>query len=119
MKLTKLLSVAILLLVLPLVSTAGINHELGFRFHVDTNGAFRPTIERITVTGVRPGSPAASQGLAVGDRIVEADGVKILGAPVERTSLLLGETRPSGRLFLKVMRNNGVVFHVDLVAGTQ
>src|SRR5690606_18681487 len=119
MKFIKRLLVAALLLGLSFASAAGINNELGFKFHVHTDGTFRPTIERITVTGVSPGSPAAAWGLRIGDRIVEANGVKILGAPVERTSLMIGNTGPGERLILKVVRNNGVTFHVDLVAGSR
>lgn len=109
----------LLLLALPLIANAAFNQRFGFQFHVYTDGTFRPTIQHIVVTSVRPGSAAAAGGMMVGDRIVEANGVKILGAPVERTSLMIGNTGPGERLLLKVVRNNGVTFHVDLVAGSR
>lgn len=118
LKRSLLFPLACLLLLLPLTSQAAVNNGLGFRAHVEADGTFRPRLVRVTVTSVRRGSPAAAAGLTVGDQIIEANGVTILGAPVLRTSKLISETAPGEFLLLTVKRGPGIVINIPLVAGS-
>lgn len=58
-----------------------------------------------TVMKVYPGTPAAGAGVQVGDRIVEVDGQKVTGLPLDRvTARLLG---PQGTTIHVVMARHG------------
>ncbi len=52
----------------------------GLKLNVDADGFFNPIVRSITIEMVDPGSPAAKAGLAVGDAVVEVQGVKVVGA---------------------------------------
>lgn len=71
------------------------------------------TIQRLTVTAVTPGSPAAAGGLQVGDEMVEVDGVAVAGKKAREIGPMVrkaeGETlrllmrRPDGETYTAVL----------------
>jgi C-terminal processing protease CtpA/Prc len=78
-------------------------------------GSFaNPVVESITLTKVVPGSPAAQKGLAVGDQVMEIEGVAIAGRkPTELQHLTQKSVGQSMRLRLK--KTNGKSYAVVMV----
>jgi S1-C subfamily serine protease len=72
-----------------------------------------PVVESIKLTKIIPGSPAAQKGLAVGDRVMEIDGVVIAGRKVKElqplTQKSVGQSmhlrlkKPSGQSYTVVL----------------
>jgi len=75
---------AALLLALPLVCSAQEKGWFGFEIKADTQGfSFNPTLRAVSVKQVTAASPAANAGMAVGDAIVEVQGIKVEGAKAD------------------------------------
>jgi C-terminal processing protease CtpA/Prc len=73
-----------------------------------------PVVESVTLTKVVPGSPAAQKGLAVGDQVMEIEGVAIAGRkPTELQRLAQKSVGQSMRLRLK--KTNGKSYAVVMV----
>jgi C-terminal processing protease CtpA/Prc len=73
-----------------------------------------PVVESVTLTKVVPGSPAAQKGLAVGDQVMEIEGVAIAGRkPTELQRLAQKSVGQSMRLRLK--KTNGRSYAVVMV----
>jgi S1-C subfamily serine protease len=73
-----------------------------------------PVVESIKLTQITPGSPAAQKGLAVGDWVMEIDGVVIGGRKVKELQPLIQKSvGQSMRLRLK--KPNGKSYTVVLV----
>lgn len=68
-------------LLFSVAASAGETGFVGFGILVDLEGLFlNPTLKTVTVNKVVPKSPAEKAGLAVGDQIVEVEGMKVQGA---------------------------------------
>jgi S1-C subfamily serine protease len=73
-----------------------------------------PVLESVKLLKITPGSPAAQKGLAVGDRVIEIDGVVISGRKVKELQPLTKKSvGQSMRLRLK--KTNGQSYTVVLV----
>ena len=89
---------------------------LGFGIEVDGSGFFlNPTIESVTVTSIATPSPAASAGIAIKDRIIEADGHPVVGAKARDLEPLL-KKKVGEIIRLRLRRPNGDEYAVTLVA---
>jgi C-terminal processing protease CtpA/Prc len=69
---------------------------LGLTLDIKAAGLLRPSVQRVTVRRVTPGSPAARAGLLRGDEITSIDGMPVAGMPAARFSTLMAcdaETR--------------------------
>ena len=68
-------------LLFSVAASAGETGFVGFGILVDLEGFFlNQTLKTVTVNKVVPESPAEKAGLAVGDQIVEVEGMKVQGA---------------------------------------
>lgn len=87
----------------------------GFAFSADADGWLHPVVKSITVTQVFPDSPAAHAGLAVGDSVVEVQGIAVAGGSASELQAALkkaaGET-----LRLKIRHGGGEPREVSMVA---
>ncbi|MEO8779000.1 MAG: PDZ domain-containing protein [Rhodanobacter sp.] len=90
--------------------------RLGFGTQVSVSGFFSPTLEKIKVTTVTAGSPAAAAGLKPGDYIVAVDGKPVSGAPARAMASQFKNLQPGQHVLLKLERGHAVV-NADLVAG--
>ena len=90
----------------------------GFAANIDVDGMLRPTVQSIRIDTVVAGSPAASQGLATGDYVVEAEGLAVPGCNARelqaRMEKHVGET-----LHLRLKRTSGEVYSANLVAAAK
>ena len=98
------------------LATAGERGYFGFNLSIKTSGfMLNPTLERINIVGVAPGSPAATNGVAVNDEILKMEGVAIAGRKAKELKSLaardVGQT-----LNLEMKRPDGSVYRVSLVA---
>ncbi len=68
----------------------------GLKLNVEADGVLHPIVHSIKVEKVWPASPAAQAGLAVGDVVVEIQGLKVDGAKADELkkamSKKVGET---------------------------
>ena len=88
---------------------------IGIGIAVDADGFFNPTVNAVTVSKVTPGSPAAAQGIAIGDTVVEYEGVVVKGRKARELEPLM--QRPVGKTVkMRLKRPNGELYDVALVA---
>jgi S1-C subfamily serine protease len=73
-------------------------------------------LESVTVSVVRPGSPASSAGLLVGDQLAEINGHKIQGGLAGQYLKIMQSLRPGDTVLLKVVRG-GEVLELTVVVG--
>lgn len=108
--------VAIALLCWSAVAGAGERGFFGYGLSVTGKGfPLNPTIKRVTIASVVPGSPAARGGLVVGDEIVKAEGVAVAGKK-GRELQTLARREVGQTLRLELKRPSGEVYTVALVA---
>lgn len=87
----------------------------GFALNAETQGFFSPTITRLTIDKVLPGTPAERAGIRAGDRIVEVEGKPVAGS--KALDLKASATRlPGQTLHLTLRHADGQVFHAAMVA---
>ncbi len=88
---------------------------LGFAAKVDADGLFSPTLKTVHIQSLQPGLPAALAGVAVGDSILEVDGIKVAGAPAGAMAARM-KKKPGESVQLKLSRPSGETYVVTLVA---
>ena len=110
------IALAIALLLSSAVALAGERGYFGFSPAVSGKGFFlNPTVTRIAIDKVAPGTPAARGGLRAGDEIVKIEGVAVAGQ--KGKALQAAATREVGQtLNLELKRPNGERYTVALVA---
>ena len=110
------LAFAIALLLWSGSALAGERGYFGFVPAVSGNGFFlNPTVTRIAIDKVAPGTPAAKGGLRAGDEIVKIEGVAVAGQ--KGKALQAAATREVGQtLNLELKRPSGERYSVALVA---
>ena len=90
----------------------------GFTVNADVDGFFSPVLRSITVISVSPDSPAASRGLAAGDKIAGVEGIAVAGHAAKEIQVALhkaiGET-----LQLRLTRANGESYLATLTAAAK
>lgn len=92
--------------------------RLGFAVEVETSGFFlSPSLQRVSITTVTPGSPAALGGLRAGDAVIDVDGVAIKGSPAKSLGAKLQGLAPGQHLRMTVRHPDGRVATLDLIAG--
>lgn len=96
----------------PAFATKG---HLGFAIEATTSGLFSPTLTRVAVKSVRPGSAAAAAGLLTGDVVLEVDGHAVPGAPAREMAARLN-LQSGQHLLMKVRHPNAVVAILDMIA---
>jgi C-terminal processing protease CtpA/Prc len=89
--------------------------SFGFVAKVDADGMLSPTLKTVVVQSVLPNMPAALAGVAVGDSIVEVEGVKVAGAKASTMADRM-KRRPGETVVLKLLRSNGETYVVKLTA---
>lgn len=107
-------------LALCLVATAApaAKGRLGFSVDIETSGfVLTPSLERVSIRQVMPGSPAEAAGLHAGDEVVLVDGAAVKGAPARPLGAKLQSLEPGQHLRMTVRRGDGRVIALDLVAG--
>jgi len=93
----------------------------GFALRTDFGGSFwNPILSVATISVVAPGSATAKNGVAVGDALLELEGIPVPGAkdePLKKLKAILKkEAQVGDRLHMKLRRANGEVYSVVLVA---
>lgn len=87
----------------------------GFSPQVATSGFFLdPTVERITIAEVVPGSPAQRAGLRAGDEVVEVEGKSVAGMKARRVRELA--TRNVGESLRLALRRDGGRLEITMTA---
>ena len=87
----------------------------GFKLAVSTSGfMLNPTVDRVTVGGVAPNSPAAGR-VGVGDEIIEAEGHAVPGGKALQLKPLLQKS-PGETVHLKLKRADGESYSVEITA---
>jgi len=104
------------LLLLSTLATAGERGYFGFGMSVTGSGfSLNPTVKRIRIASVEPGSPAAINGIATNDEIIKLEGVAIAGRKAKelrsQASREVGQT-----LNLELKRPDGKLYRTSLVA---
>jgi C-terminal processing protease CtpA/Prc len=89
---------------------------MGFGVSVETDGFFSTTLKKVTITDVKPGLPADKAGLKVGDELVAADDIPVVGASGLKLRALIDNAKPGDHLKLRVHRASGEQV-VDVVVG--
>ncbi len=88
----------------------------GLAVNVDGEGFFLdPTLRSVTISKVTPASPAALNGLAAGDQIVELEGLLIAGRKGRELEPLMKKAVGES-LRLRLKRPNGDLYNATLVA---
>jgi C-terminal processing protease CtpA/Prc len=113
---SRYLRLILLALIMPAAAFAGERGYLGFGIAVDGEGFFlNPILAAVTIERVTPGSPAATAGLAVGDRIIEIEGRKVQGAHAKDLKPHL-EREVGQTVHLVVQKASGELKPVSLIA---
>jgi len=104
------------LLLVSALASAGERGYFGFGMSLTTSGfPLNPTVKKIRIASVEPGTPAASSGIAANDEIIKLEGVAIAGRKAKELQSLaasdIGQT-----LNLEMKRPDGTVYRTSLVA---
>lgn len=103
---------ALLLAAAPAFAAKG---HLGFAVEVTASGMYKPTLKKLGIKRVVPGSPAASAGMLPGDAVLEIDGHPVPGAPAREMAARF-DLQPGQHLRMKVRHPNTVVANLDIIA---
>ncbi len=88
----------------------------GFKLAVKTSGlVLNPTVVAAVVQSVTANSPASQQKVAVGDEIVEAEGMPVAGNKARKLTPFLTKA-PGEVLHLRLKRNDGEAYSATLTA---
>jgi len=109
------LAIAVTLLWLSTTAQGSEPGWLGLAFQVDATGVLNPVVRSITVEKVFAGSPAARAGLAVGDSILEVQGVVVAGAKADVLSQTL-KMKVGDTVRLKIRRGAEDIRQLSIVA---
>lgn len=89
--------------------------EAGMGVSVETAGFFlSPKLQKVTVVAIKPGLPAESAGVVVGDRIIAINDCKIPGCPAKKAKAMT----KSAPLTLTLMNTDGDIRKALIQAGT-
>ena len=104
------------LLLVSALATAGERGYFGFGMSVTSSGfSLNPTVKKIRIASVVPGSPAATNGIAANDEIIKLEGVSIAGRKAKELKAMaardVGQT-----LNLEMKRPDGKIYRANLVA---
>jgi len=108
---------AILLLCLAAASaSAGERGYFGFAPDATTSGfMLNPTVQRIVILQVVPGSPAARAGMVAGDEVIQVEDIVVHGARALTLHGLI--EKDVGQVLHATLRHaGGVAYHVAMVA---
>ena len=97
--------------------TAADKPPLGFSMAVAVTDAAKPTIGKLTVSGITKGSPADAAGLRTGDEIIEINSKPAVGAAANEVVGRIKGTKTGEHLRFKVKRSDGSMATVDIIAG--
>ncbi len=89
---------------------------IGISFAVETDGFFSTTLRKVSITAVKAGGPAEKAGLLVGDDVVAANDVPIVGTKGGKLSDLMDGVKPGDHLKLRVHRGDEEKV-VDILVG--
>lgn len=100
---------------------AGDRGFFGFALRTEFDGSFwNPILSAASIGEVAPNSPTAKSGVAVGDVLLELEGLSVPGAKDEPLNnlkaVLKKEAHAGDQLHMKLRRANGEVYSVVLVA---
>ena len=101
-----------------LVTAQELKGYFGFTVKIDADGFFAPTLKSALVQSTKEGMPAERAGMVAGDRILEVEGVAVAGARASDMAELMRK-KPGETLVLRIMRTDGEVYKVRLVAVAQ
>lgn len=113
-KLAYVLGLALLLI--STLTIAGERGYFGFGLSLTTSGfPLNPTVKKIRIANVAPGTPAALNGIAADDEIIKLEGVAIAGRKAKELKSLA--SREVGQtLNLELKRPGGQLYRTSLVA---
>jgi predicted metalloprotease with PDZ domain len=113
---TRRLYACLLLCLLATTAVAGERGSFGFAPAVTTSGfILNPTVDRIVIAGIVPGSPAARAGLVAGDEVLTIEGTQVAGA--KALALRSLAQRDVGQTLHATLRHHGgAVYSVSMVA---
>lgn len=104
------------LLLISTLTIAGERGYFGFGVSLTTSGfPLNPTVKKIRIASVEPGTPAALSGIAANDEIIKFEGVAVVGRKAKDLKSLA--SRDVGQtLNLEMKRPDGTVYRTSLVA---
>ena len=111
----KVLPTLLVLLFCGGVALAAEKGFFGFGLAVKGEGMINPTVKAMMVESVKPGTPAAEQKIAVGDEIVEVEGVSVPGRKAKEIRPLM-EKKVGEVVRLRLKRANGETYSVTMTA---
>ena len=89
----------------------------GFGLTVETEGMlWNPTLVSMVISDVASGSPAATAGLAKGDRVVELEGQAIAGSKAKELQVRLESKVPGDKLVAVLKHASGEQYSATLIA---
>ena len=93
--------------------TKGGGGSIGFSLQVSADGVFSPKVSKVSVKTVVAGSQAEAAGLAVGDELIQVEGVTVPGASasVLKPHMELVARKPKK---LRLKRSTGREYEVTL-----
>lgn len=93
-------SFILILLLVPFTVQAEDKGYMGFSIKTSISGIFKPKLKQVLVKEVITGSPADKAGLKPGNQIIEIDGCKIPGCPVEKAKSLMNKKKGNALILL-------------------
>lgn len=88
----------------------------GIEVEADGKGRFwNPVVNTVTIKGIAPGSPAADSRIAVGDMIIEVEGLTVAGQRAGKLSPHF-EKPPGSELHLGLLTLEGEEYEVVLIS---
>lgn len=112
----KKLSLAYLVTItcLTVVHAAAEKGFFGFEVAASVSGVLSPTVKKLTIQNVVPGSPSSGK-VNVGDDIVEVEGQVVAGSKAAKLKPFMNKS-PGETIHLKLKRSDGETYSVKLVA---
>ena len=111
----RLLPALLFLLLCGGVASAAEKGWFGFVLGVKGSGLFNPTVHSVVVQAITPSTPAAGQKIAIGDEIVEVEGVSVPGRKANELKPLI-EKKVGEVVHLRLKRANGENYSVTMTA---
>ena len=76
-----------------------------------------PSIRDVSVVSVVPGGPAAKAGITPGDKVLEVEGKRIVGASALQLAPLAKGKRPGETVSVELQRPDGTVYKTVVTTG--